>query len=241
MSDEARAEATSSGLGYEGVVTEVLELGRVTVRTLEGASRTARLAVVGYAPAVGDRLLLLDTDRGDTFAIGAVAVAAPPAEPEARLGDTRAVVEGEAIVLRRDDGTVVLRHDPAKERTEVAPAAGDLVFDAPEGDLVLRAGEGAVRIAGRRVALEADAITQDAESVRTTATEVGWSADRWELRVNRIREHAREAFRRIDGLLETRAGRLRAVVRRSAHHVAERTTIRSRGVTSVDGEQVHLG
>ncbi len=229
MSSEPRVEPAQSGEAFEAVVTHVDEDGRLAVRgTDRGLTHRARVALPFYRGAVGDRVLLVATARGDAFVIGTLAAA----EPALRVGGVEASNDDGAIVLKREDGAVILRHDPERGETRLGVAAGDLVLEAPEGT---------VRLRGKKLELEAEDIVQRAERVLTSAAQIGWSADRWELRANRLKERAREALLEVDALMHTRAGRLRTVVKKSAQLVAERTTIRSIEDTAIDGKQVLLG
>ncbi|MFK7985531.1 MAG: DUF3540 domain-containing protein [Sandaracinaceae bacterium] len=206
----------------EAVVTDIAEGERVTVRSVdEGALEGVRIAVVGYRPCVGDRVILTRT-ASSTFVIGVVASTA---------GVSVGFEDG-AVVLRSSDGEVVLRHDPEAGETRLGSGAGDLLLEAPEGTLRLRA---------ESVDIEADSIEQRARKVMTVATEVGISADRWDLRVHRIRERAGEVLRQVEGTLTTKSGRLRTIVKGSAKLFAKRTTIRSKQDTAIDGRQVLLG
>ncbi len=218
----------ASATAAEAVVLGVPEPGRVEVRLTDGGGMlTARIAVVGYDPHTGDRVLVLTNARGDGYVVG-VLLASTPA---ARAGDVSVRVEGSEIGLYRDDGTLVLRYDAER---------GETVLASP-GDLVLEAREGRVRIAGAQLELTAAQIVQKTESLVTEAGSIAFSTDRWELRANRLKERARDAFIDVENLMQTRAGQLRTIARRTMQLFAERTSIRSREDTAVDGKRVLLG
>lgn len=229
---------------HEGVVTRVAPDQRVDVQSVNaGPLRDVRVALPGYRPELGDRVLVMDASSS-AFIIGVVAsrrgrleeLAAHDVtvgqDAELRTGSVSARVEDGSIVVRSADGSIVLTHDPERGETRLCQPAGDLVLEAPAGTMRLKAKE---------LEFEAEQITQRADRVLTVASHIGWSADRWELRVNRIKERAREVYRDVDEVLSTRAGRLRTVVRTSAQLLAKRTTIRSKEDTSIDGRQVLLG
>jgi hypothetical protein len=226
---EPRKELDLAPNAVEAIVTNVDDDGRLEVRTTDGGvTLRARVALPGYEGTVGDRVLLVSTSRGDAFVIGTVAAA--PAR--LRVGPIEASEENGAIVLRRTDGTVVLKHDPSCGETRLGVAAGDLVLEAPEGALRFRA---------KKLDVDVEEIVQRTERMLTSALQIGWSVDRWDLRANRLKERAREALLEVDALLQTRAGRLRTLVKKSAQLLAERTTIRSKEDTAIDGKQVLLG
>lgn len=207
----------------EGVITAVNDDGRASVQTVDtGALDDVRVAVMGYRPVVGDRVVLTQT-ASSVFVIGVVASAA---------GGVQMAVEDGVVVLRSEAGEVVLRHDPEAGETRLGAAAGDLLLEAPQGT---------VRLSAKAFEVDAETITQRAHRVLTIADQVAVSADRWDLRVHRIKERAHDAIRRVDGVLNTRAGRLRTVVATTAQLLAKRTSIRSEEDTAIDGRQVLLG
>jgi hypothetical protein len=87
----------------------------------------------------------------------------------------------------------------------------DLRLEAPEGQVVIRA--------------------------RALSLAVG----HYELRAERILERTTEAFRTVEGLLETRARHLRTRVARTLELHGRRTAITSDEDTRLDGKRVLLG
>lgn len=133
-----------------------------------------------------------------------------------------ASVEGTEVVLRTQDGSLILRHNP--EAAETVVAMGSLRLQARE-----------------RLVFSAKCIEHRAQIVRVEAAEVNCRADRWVVRAHLLLETAHNSIRTVTQGAEVRAGRLRTVVRHAANFLAGRTTIRSKGDTAIDGKQVLLG
>ncbi len=161
------------------------------------------------------------------------------------------------VVVLADERLALLGTcDPEARPTHARiDAAGDLVLRAPNGKIVLEAGESielrateSLRIEAATVDATADAATLHvrdvsviADTIRTTADEIATTVGRWELRARRIVERATDAVRSYQGLLHIGAGRVRTVVRENFAIAAKRTSITSQEDTVVDGKRVLLG
>lgn len=217
----------------EALVVEVLEAGRVSLRSVHGepAPRRGRVAAVGYVPHEGDRVLVVPSADGlELFVVGVLVGAAPQG---LTVGRARAEAEGGAIVVRDEEGRAVLRYDPE---------TGGLELSATEGDLKLTARTGRVIVeSGKELLLRAEVIESDAREVRTRAEYVGFSTARWDLRAGKITERARNVFRDVSGLLQTRAKRASLIAESTLSLFSRRTSVRSKEDTSIDGKRVLLG
>ncbi len=79
------------------------------------------------------------------------------------------------------------------------------------------------------------------QRVSITAPSLELNVGSYELRAERIVERAKDVFRTVDRLLETRARRARTVVERLLELSARRTVITSEEDTRIDGRRVLLG
>lgn len=209
----------------EAIVSEVPEAGRVIARFTRGERELARarVAVLGYAPREGDRVLLLASpDRSEHFVTGVLVSADPIA---LRVGTARASEEEGRLVVRDGEGRALLSYHPE---------TGELELAVEEGDLRLAARNGRVRIEGAT-------IESEAREVRTRAEYVGFTAARWELSVGKITERARNVFRDVTGLVQTRAKRASIIAESTLQLFGRRTTVRSKEDTKIDGKRVLLG
>lgn len=221
LAEEERAEV------FEALVVEVHDHGRVTLRSAHaptGVAMEARVAVHGYSPSCGDRVLCTAGARG-SYVTGVLM--AP--SPELRTGDACVRVEDGELVIRGADGTVILRYDAESRVTRVC--SEHTVIEGTER----------LELKAKEVSVDAERLVQRVRALVTEAESVATSTDRWELRANRISERARNVFRDVQALLQTRAGTVRSIAREGMSLFADRTTIRSKKDTAVDGERVLLG
>ena len=122
-----------------------------------------------------------------------------------------AEVQGELLVLRDKKGAVVVVFDAEKGSAEIVAPKGDLSLSAPTGRIVLR------------------------------APEVSCEAGKLEVNAERVVEHAKEAYREVEGLLQTRAGRCRQITKGAHQVLAKRIQIAAEEDAAVDGKRVLLG
>ena len=187
----------------------------------------------------------------------------PASVQQIALADGATVeVHGGAVAEVRDaGGRLLVRYENG--RAEIAAPAGDLVLSAPSGrvvvqaatDVVVEAARDLTQRAGHRAEVRAERLDVKVEEARmtagqaavvadrilTTARVVAQSVERLEVSATRLFEKTRETYREATGLLQTRAGRVRAVIEDAFSMTAHRTTITSKEETSIDGKKVLLG
>jgi hypothetical protein len=126
-------------------------------------------------------------------------------------GGASAEVDGERLVLRDTRGAIVVVYDAERGTAEIAAPKGDLLLSAPHGKIALR------------------------------AQEVECEAGRIELRADRIFERARDIYRDVEGLLQTRAERVRTLATGAYQLFAKRVNVLAEEDAAVDGKRVLLG
>jgi hypothetical protein len=136
-------------------------------------------------------------------------------------------VAGDAVEVRDAKGALVFAYDAATGSMRVEAPTGDVVFAAPNGKVVLEAGVDVELTAKGEAKIHAQAI----ELVSGVAA----------IHAERLIERAKDAYREIDGLLHTRAGRVRSLVAGAYELFAKQTTVTSEEDTSIDGKRVLLG
>jgi hypothetical protein len=92
-------------------------------------------------------------------------------------------------------------------------------------------GEGTLRVVSGVVA---------AERLETAVKKARTFVDVLEVRAGRVVERAKETFREVDGVAQTRAGRIRTVARAAYQVLAERATIKAEQDLELMGEKIHL-
>ena len=158
-------------------------------------------------------------------------------------------------VLRDENGRVLARYEPETGALHLSVAEGDLVLSAPKGRVRIAAGTDLELCAEERAHLHAPAIdvTSDvatlhggevsivANMIRTTADEIATTAARWERRATRILEYATELYGEYEGGVHTRADSVRTIVNAAYQLLAKRASIASEEDTTIDGKRVLLG
>jgi hypothetical protein len=98
-------------------------------------------------------------------------------------------------------------------------APADLELSAPNGSIALKAAEG----------------------VRIEAPQVALKADRLELAARSVFERFVQAYRRVAGVFQVRAGRVRTVVEEAWDLRAGRIAERADADVRIDGDKIYLG
>ena len=231
------------------IVALSTEPGRVRVRASSGSGggRTleaeARLAVAApYRAAEGDRVLLAGGDD-ELYVIGVLHTKSPPTLP--LPGGGSVAVIGEGVEIRDEAGRLLVRY--AGGSAEIAAPDGDLTLAAPLGRVVLRSGTD-IDVEAARLSVRTDEshiitgqATLLAQRITTTASVLSQSVERFELTATRLVERTRDAFRETADLAQTRAGRMRTLVKDVCSIYSRRTVMASREDTSIDGSKILLG
>lgn len=215
---------------------ESVQASGVTLRLeATGAVLAAEVAVPAYVPRVGDRVLAF-VDEG-AFVIGVLPARVSLVEEvldEAARRDAEGPVE-----VRDRRGALLFAYDPATDRATLHVPDGDLELSVPEGRLSLKARDG-VRVQSGEVEVLAGRLRVDARTVEGTVDRVKQVVQVLDLRAGRIVERAREVYREVEGLSQTRAGRLRLVAQKAAQLVGENVLLKARDRMKVKGERIHL-
>jgi hypothetical protein len=170
---------------------------------------------------------------------GRVSVVRPLAEPArsiAARGGARAIVEDATIAIEDRAGRLVATFDGETGALTIT-ASADLRLSAPAGRVSLEARDG-IELATSNGGARLDLADQ---RVSLRATEADVDVGAWTMRAGRVVERLGDAYRTVDGLVETRAKRLRTLVAGTLELFGRRTTIQSEKDTRIDGERVRLG
>lgn len=156
-----------------------------------------------------------------------------------RLQTTLTTHDGAASALLSEDGkviTVTQRHEGRDVLVlRVEPGEGRLTLGVAEGDLRLRAEAGAIELEG------ATAVRLDAPKLEGRADEARFRVGSWHLVAGVLRERAGHLMRDVEQTLHTTAGQVTTRVRGLYRLATERTSLRSKDDTAIDGKRVLLG
>ncbi len=247
-------------------VTGASERG-IRVRSPELGEASARLAIAGgeYEPRAGDQVLLVVDAAGQAYVVGvlrALREAGPKSltglavERDEDTGRTRLTLPAGDLELSAAAGRVIVHGAEgvqiASER-DVSLAAGRRAsIGSVDTDGTVRSG---ARFEGGTAELRAGVLATRAGQLHTLAEDITVIAARMDQHLERLRqrathieteateivEKAKETYREVEGLAQTRAGRLRLVARSTLHAFAQRAKMKAESIFAIDGESIHLG
>lgn len=232
-----RRVLVSAGGPNETYVIGVLDRAPRQVLSREGGSATVVEHAEGERIEVRgpDRALLFEYDPGNGAARlhlpeGDVAVSAPNGDLNLSAGGAVRLT-GRSIDLAASSFVRVFVHDAAAR-----------ILNS------IRLGRRGARIRAKRASLDAERAELEVERTRVTGERldthvslIRTTAERIETVAESVTQRFGALCRRVTGLLETRAGRLRMLVSGAWHGRAERADLRTRETFKVDGDQIHLG
>lgn len=171
------------------------------------------------------------------YAGGAATIAVPDGDLTLAAPNGRVAIQsGEDVVIEaaRD-----IRHSAAR-RLDLAVGAGETAqvrLDARKVEIDAKE----VEIKADRSRMIAGDLEIVARTLATSADQIVETAGRVERTAQRLIERARDAFRDVAELSQSRVGRVRLLVRETYSLTARRTTLTSTEDTSIDGKRILLG
>lgn len=152
---------------------------------------------------------------------------------------TRGAIDAEILRVVDADGRLLFEHNTSTRVT---------VIVAPEGDLELRAPRGRVRIvAAEGFELETPSVHAkvgearvEGRTLSTTFERMKTAAGVIETSAGRILERAKNAYREVEELSQTRAGRLRLVAEKTVSMLGQRAVVKAKEDVKIKGDKVYL-
>lgn len=173
-----------------------------------------------------------------------------PRKREARSELELVATDGSRATLARETAGDVFRIYDGVGRLVIEHRAdeGKSIVHAPSGDLELRADQGSIdlrarddiRIRGDRAVTSVNHAELGAETVSLRASSVVSVVEALETQAERIVERARNVYREIEDLSQTRAGRLRTVVKTTFHVLSQRAFLKAKDDVKIKGDKIHL-
>jgi len=264
------ATCTPIGVPCEAVVSAVTGARSVQVQTRAESIDATVATVGEYRPRVGDRVLVLlgESEAFIVGVLGSLrpVTSAPEATSDGVAAEVAA--DGSSLVVRGATGEVLFTHDARTGRSTVVGSQlnvhathGDLSLEAARtvrirGKKVeLRAGEEeSFSLGPKGASLASRALRAVLDEGRFTIGETTFAGKRIdsavekarhfvdvaEHRVGRLVERAGDTFREVDGVSQTRAGRIRTVAKGAYHVLAKRATVRAEDDLALMGEKISL-
>ena len=248
ISDPVATKQASSGIAIAVVLAPTDPSGVVQV-SREGADEAvpARLAAsLGSRPAAGDRILVAGPDDPELFVL-AILERAPWNEPGPERLETAAGARAEVVDTAKDSsirvfstrGELLFDYDPLADRARVCSAAKDLEFEA-RGSISFKSG-GTVEITARRGRVAIDDMQYAGKRLVAVLERSKLLVGRLETVARTVVTRARDVYRKVTGLTQTRTGRMRTLVDSTYHLKADKVRLKSKKDFKVDGERILLG
>lgn len=169
------------------------------------------------------------------YEAGRAEIAAPSGDLRLSAPEGRVVIESGLDVALRSGRDVQV--DTAR-RFEVSTAGGaDLSLDGKRASL----NAPTVEVTTKSARLATARATVLARNIAVTAEQIAEKVVKYELTAERLIEKTKDTFRDASDLAQTRAGRLRTIVKDVFSSHARRSVIVSTDDTSIDGKKVLLG
>lgn len=207
------------------------------------------------APAVSGRINLPDGGSIDV-AGDAVELRDPAGRLLVRYADGCADIAAPSgdLVLGAPGGRIVLRSgldvsiEAARDVVHRAGRSVELGVGDASAPPQIAITPRSVEVRSERVGVEAEVgratvgeVSTIARAIVTRTATLAITAERYELSATRLVEKARDAFRDVTDLAQSRMGRVRTIVAGAYTQRAQRTVIVSKDDTSIDGRKIHLG
>ena len=165
---------------------------------------------------------------------------------EYRADEGRSVVHAPVgnLEFRADQGEIgFVARDGVRIGVESAPVSDGERMASGE----LHVGPMGVRMRGPEVRVDAIRTHVKVDEARVVARSVAMVADRarhvvgvLEVQADRVVERARNTYREVTGLAQTRAGQVKLIAEDAIHMLSERTLIRARDDIKIKAEKIHL-
>ncbi|MEP7122673.1 MAG: DUF3540 domain-containing protein [Byssovorax sp.] len=180
----------------------------------------------------GGRLLVRYED-------GHAEIAAPTGDLRLSAPEGRVVIESALDLALRSGRDVSIETTRRFEVSTAAdsPSSTRLTLDAKRAALT----SPSVEVTSKSARLATSRATVLARSIAVTAESLAQTVVKYELTAERLVEKTRDSFRDASDLAQTRAGRLRTIVKDVLSMHARRSVLVSTDETSIDGKKVLLG
>ena len=146
------------------------------------------------------------------------------------------VAKDEEQVVRLNDaeGRLLIEYDTQTARLKLYVPEGNLEICAPQGEVGIHA-HGLLRLqSDTSIAIEAPVVRLSGEAGEVHMRTL-------DVLAFRVRSRVQNAYHEIEGLMQTRAKRLRTWIKESLYLRGEHLNLRAEEDLKLDGKQVHLG
>ncbi len=199
--------------------------------------------------SVGDEVLVVGETPRDLYVIGVLGTLLPNRLVTQGGAYATVAASPEAQTLRVFSGRneLLFEYDEAKRRARIHVDHGDLEFVTKDGNIVLSSARGvviqgdSVRVSGERGDIQLSQTNLSGTRLQAHYKEAKVVSDRFEAVFQTLTERAKNAFRTIEQLAQTKAGRIRTLVDSTYFFKARRAFVKSDEDYKIRAEKIHLG
>ena len=239
---------SNSYFGMAKVIDKEKEDGTVPLLwESEGKQQVVEAIVATYRPhglKTGDKVLISGESVYQLFVVGIISKPAPAPIGQPSLDREIVTSTGVAATLNKvddqellnihsSDGELLFSYDAKNNTTRVIIPKGDLQLATEEGNIELNSAK-AVNISGQSVKLESKRLTIHAPYAKMIFGRLESVSDT-------IIEGAKNVFRDVKELTQTRTGRMRTFVDETYQMKCEKANIKAKHDYKVDADKIHLG
>ncbi len=152
---------------------------------------------------------------------------------------SRAGVDAEILRVVDADGRLLFEHNTGTRVTVIVAPDGDLELRAPRGKVKIVAAEG-FELETPSVRASVGEARVDGRTLHATFDRLKTAAGVVETTAGRILERARNVYREVEELSQTRAGRLRLVAEKTVSLLGQRAVVKAREDVKIKGDKVYL-
>lgn len=225
------------------VIVSFGEAESYVIAVLHAALPETHVLPDGARVEIDDGRVDLRDARGRLFVRyedGHAEIAAPSGDLHLCAPEGRVVIESALDVALRSGRDVRIETARRFEvAAVVAPSGSATTFSLDAKRAVLRAAHVEVTSKSARLATSRAAVL--ARTIAVTAESLAQTVVKYELNAERLVERTKDSFRDASDLAQTRAGRLRTIVKDILSMHARRSVLVSTDETSIDGKKVLLG
>ncbi len=199
---------------------------------------------------VGDEVLVLGEARSDLYVIGILRANPSPGRIAVEGGAYASVAaspQAQTLQVFSGRNELLFEYDEKNRRARIHVDSGDLEFITKNGNIVLSSardvviqGE-SVQVSGERGNIQLSQTNLAGTRLQAQYKEAKIISDRFEGIFHTLTERARNVFRSVEQLAQTKAGRIRTLVQSTYFFKAKRAFVKSEEDYKIRAEKIHLG
>ncbi len=211
----------------------------------------ARIAMAADVPlAIGNEVLVLGEAPSDLYVIGVLRANPLSGRITVEGGAYASIAtspQAQTLQVFSDRNELLFEYDEKNRRARIHVDSGDLEFITKDGNIVLSSARNvviqgeSVQVSGERGDIQLSQTNLAGARLQARYKETKVVSDRFEGVFQTLTEKAKNAFRSVEQLAQTKAGRMRTLVESSYFFKAKRAFVKSDEDYKLRAEKIHLG